>query len=155
MAVGLASVHIGLLAVLGVATLAAVQGPDPVAVLRSHVERFIGIEPLDCGLHTLTFVDRQLPVPANEAALQKSVGCGVAAAPNRQAFWTFKQEQGIDSWVAQGLVGTREGLVYRFSYDSYPCGGSGCPGRISFERCDNPEAITAQYERAEFRCRKE
>jgi hypothetical protein len=149
----LTAVRLGFLAVLGVATLAAFQRPDPVAELRSYAERFTGTKPLDCGLHTLTLLDGRW-FPANEAALQKSVACGIAAAAKHQPFWTFKQEQGIDSWVALGLVGTPEGLVYRFSYDSAPCGGPHCPGRISFERCESPQAVAGQYNRAEFRCTK-
>ena len=134
-----------------VAWLHAGQRPDPVDDLRQYVERFTGPEPSDCGRHRLVQRERQW-VAADESALQKSVICGVAAAASKRAFWTFKQDQGIDSWIASGLLGTGDGIIYRFTYDSAPCGGPGCPSRISFERCDKPVAAMGSYQRSEFRC---
>jgi hypothetical protein len=131
--------------------LCAGQRRDPVDDLRQYVLRFTGSEPLECGRHLLVQRERQW-VAADEAALQKSVACGVTAASANRAFWTFKQDQGIDSWVASGILGTGDGTVYRFTYDSAPCGGPGCPSRISFERCDTPIAATGAYQRSEFRC---
>jgi hypothetical protein len=133
------------------AWLRASQHPDPVDDLRQSVHRFAGSEPLECGRHLLIQQERRW-VAADEAALQKSVECGVSAASAKRAFWTFKQDQGIDSWVASGILGTSDGIIYRYTYDSAPCGGPGCPSRISFERCDNPVAATGSYQRSEFRC---
>jgi hypothetical protein len=128
----------------------AEQRPDPVADMRQYVERFTGSEPLECGRHLLVQVDRRW-VEADEAALRKSVECGLAAASDRRAFWTFKQVQGIDSWIASGILGTREGVMYRFDYDGAPCGGPDCPSRIGFQRCDKPAAASSPV-RSEFRC---
>ena len=72
----------------------AEQRPDPVADLKQLVERSTGSDPLECGRHLLVQVENRW-VAADEAALQKSVECGLAAASGRRAFWTFKQGQGI------------------------------------------------------------
>ena len=103
--------------------------------LRLYVERFTGPEPTDCGQHVLvgpTFVT------AGAEQLQRSVSCGLDAAKGQKPFWMFKQEQGIDSLVFEGLLGRADGTTFRFSYDSAPCGGAGCPGRFSIERCELP-----------------
>ena len=128
------------------------ERPDPVKEMQSYVERFTGPQPADCGRHLLKRPERPGDwVSADEDTLRQSVACGVAAAGERKPFWTFTQGQGIDSWVAQGLLGTVEGIVYRFSYDSAPCGGPGCPARISFERCAKPAVATSRW-MTEFRC---
>ena len=148
-AVGLAWIGLGVC----VPGPAAGQSSDPVDDLLQHVERYTGSNPLECGRHLLVQHERRW-VAADEAALQKSVECGVAAVSTRRAFWTFKQNQGIDSWIASGVLGTDNGVMYRFAYDSAPCGGPGCPSRISFERCDKPMAATSSNRRSEFRCVK-
>ena len=129
------------------------QQGDPVRAalveLRSYVERFTGPEPADCGQHALV---RPFEMAGVEQ-LQKSASCARDAATNRKPFWTFKQEQGIDSQVYQGLLGTADGTIFRFSYDSAPCGGPGCGGRFSIERCRQPGVVTSSGSRAEFRCR--
>lgn len=120
----------------------AVQGsqrPDPVDDLRHYVHRFTGSQPLDCGQHRLVQQGGDW-LAADEPALRKSLECGLAAAAAKRAFWTFKQDSGIDSTILTGIVGTSDGTIYRFLYDNAPCGGPGCPGRISFERCDKPSA---------------
>lgn len=131
--------------------LQAGQRPDPLEDLRQQVLRYTGSEPVECGRLLLVQEERRW-VAADQAALQKSVTCGLTAASTKRAFWAFKQDQGIDSWVASGILGTTNGVIYRFSYDSAPCGGPGCPSRISFEQCDKPVAATASNQRSEFRC---
>ncbi|MPZ21130.1 MAG: hypothetical protein GEV06_25010 [Luteitalea sp.] len=130
------------------------QRPDPVLDLRTHVERLTGPEPIDCGQHRLTPAGRSL-VPADEEALQRSLSCATDAANARRPFWTFKQNQGIDSWIAQGLLGTEEGTVYRFSFDSAPCGGPGCPSRFLVEPCESPAVSSGpSHVGAEFNCNR-
>jgi hypothetical protein len=130
----------------------AVQPLSPVDDLLLYVERFTGAGPLECGRHRLVRKDRDW-VTADERALQKSVACGLRAAASHIAFWTFSQAHGEDSWVAGGLLGTGDGVIYRFAYDSAPCGGPGCPSQISFERCDKPEAaVTGSHQHSGFRC---
>jgi hypothetical protein len=137
-------------------TLAAApaeQRPDPVVELRTFVERFTGPQPVDCGQHLLVRADR-LSLPAAETELRRSLVCGMNATKLHKAFWTFTQNPGIDSWIAEGLLGTSAGAAYRFSYDSAPCGGPRCPGRFSIERCEDPAVATDRYGHADFQCRR-
>ena len=70
--------------------------------------------------------------------IQPSLVCAAAAAQQRKPFWVSITYPGIDSTVVGGLVGTSEGVVYRFDFDSDPCGGAGCGSRFTTERCDHP-----------------
>jgi len=119
------------------------------AELRSYVERFTGPQPTDCGEHPLV----RPFVAAGAEELQRSLACGLEAATSRKPFWTSKQDQGIDSLIFQGIIGTTEGLTYRFSYDSAPCGSPGCPGKFTIERCQKPTVFTGRGGRADFACR--
>lgn len=110
-----------------------------------------GPEPLDCGQHRLVYAGDS-PVLISEEALQRSLSCGTEAAKARQPFWTFKQGQGIDSWIAHGLLGTDQGAVYRFSFDSAPCGGPGCPSRFLVEPCETPVVTGNPPWGPEFSC---
>jgi hypothetical protein len=74
---------------------------DPVLDLRHHVERFAGAELLECGRHLLVQRDREWTA-ADASSLQKSIECGLTAASAGRAFWTFKQNQGVDSWMPVG-----------------------------------------------------
>ena len=117
------------------------------AELRDYTARFVGGDPVDCGLH-LT----ETPfVTAGAEALKRSVACALEAARGGKAFWAVKQDQGIDSLVFQGLLGTDDGRVYRFVYDSAPCGGPGCPGRFTIERCPH-RTVVARMNTADFGC---
>jgi len=111
---------------------------DEVSVLRSRCEAITGPNPLDCGQHLLVGAFLRT-APIGEDALGRSLECGVDAAARRQPFSTFRQLQGIDSWVANGLIGTADGTIQRFSWDSAPCGLPGqCTGRLETTPCRNP-----------------
>jgi hypothetical protein len=117
--------------------------------LRSYIEQFAGPNAADCGQF---FLVRPLTAPGIEE-LRRFLSCGLDAAKSRKPFWTLKQEQGIDSAVFQGLLGTADGTIFRFSYDSAPCGGPGCAGRFSIQRCERPAVIANSEQRqADFRC---
>jgi hypothetical protein len=90
---------------------------------------------------------------AGAAELQHSLDCAVDAAKALRAYWTLKQEQGIDSLVFQGLLGTAEGETYLFSYDSAPCGGPGCAGKFGINRCDKPTIVISRGSTARFGCK--
>ena len=115
--------------------------------LQSYVTKFTGPQPADCGQHLLV----KPFAPVNVDELQRSLTCVFEAARNRKAFWTVKQDQGIDSLVFQGLVGTTDGVVHRFFYDSAPCGGPGCAGRFTTERCEKP-TVVSERGFARFEC---
>ncbi len=118
------------------------------ADLRSYVERFTGPEPIDCGRHILVAPF----APGGQQELRGSTACVSNAAKDSKPAWTIKQEQGIDSAVFQGLLGTGEGAIFRFSYDSAPCGGPGCAGRFSIERCESPAIVTNPGGATRFGC---
>jgi hypothetical protein len=137
--------------VAGFAVLGAAQRRDPIADLRAHVERVTGPQPADCGQLVVTRVNGEW-VAAGAEALQRALACGRDAASQHKPFWTFTQKQGIDSWVAEGLFGTSDGIVHRFSYDSAPCGGPGCPDRFTAVACENPSVDVDRDRGATFRC---
>jgi len=117
--------------------------------LRSYVERFTGPQPVDCGQHSLAKPFAE----AGSDELQKSVACALSAAQDKKPFWALKQNQGIDSLVFQGILGTTDGVTFRFNYDSAPCGNPECPGRFSIERCERP-AVASRGGRTEFTCQR-
>jgi hypothetical protein len=122
--------------VLGVQTPAPSQPPGE---LTAYVIKFTGPDPADCGRHFLT-----RPFEAIAATeRQRIVTCATGAAQDRRPFWAVVQLQGVDSLVFEGFLGTAEGIVYRFSYDSAPCGNSQCAGRFSINRCDRPGVLTS------------
>jgi hypothetical protein len=143
-----------LLVISGVAfpVASGAQGVPPPhqlpAELEQYIARFSGADSTDCGRFLLVrpFVE------AGATELEQAVTCARDASQGRKAFSVAKQEQGIDSLVFQGLIGTAEGAIYRFSYDSAPCGNPGCPGRFNVERCDRPAVVTDRGNRATFTC---
>ena len=146
-------VTISFLLLCGAAALTTVSAQESAArqapaELREHVERLTGATPADCGLHFLAGSGKT----AGRDQLQRSVACAVDAAKNRKPFWTFKQEQGIDSLVFQGLLGTATGTTYSFSYDSAPCGGPGCAGQFTVHACERPTVVVNKDIGALFEC---
>lgn len=121
---------------------------DPFLELRSSVQRLTGNSPVDCGQHRLRGPSR--PITATE--LQQSLTCAATARTQGRAFWTFKQEQGIDSVIIDGILGARNGAMYRFSYDSHPCGGPGCGGAFDTEPCERPIVVNNRGSEPEFGC---
>src|SRR4029077_20436950 len=137
----------------GVASLVAASAPGDAArqapsELQDNVERLTGAKPADCGLHYLAGPGKT----ASRDQLQRSVTCAADAAKNRKPFWTFKQEQGIDSLVFEGLLGTANGTIYSFSYDSAPCGGSPCAGQFTVHECEKLSVIVHKKLGALFEC---
>ena len=115
--------------------------------LRTSVLMVTGPNPTDCGQHLL---GGGAPV-AGAPELQKSLACSLEAAKSKKPSWTVKQYQGIDSLVFEGLLGTSDGVVQKFYYDSDPCGGPGCTPRFEVMRCDKP-FVTVTGQRARFEC---
>jgi hypothetical protein len=83
--------------------------------LRTYIAQFTGADATDCGQY---FLVRPLTAPGIEE-MRRFLSCGLDAAKRRKPFWTLKQEQGFDSLVFQGLLGTAEGTIFRFSYDTH------------------------------------
>ena len=138
---------------LSPAGLSAQLGPAPpsrvdLSEIKTYVARFTDANPIDCGQPALV---RAL-VPATAKDLQQSLVCALAAAKERKAFWTFKLDQGTDSLLYQGLLGTVDGIVYQFWFDSAPCGRPGCAGRFSVSRCATPTVLVRRRGGADFGC---
>ena len=137
------------LAVVGLPTIA--EGQGLLNPLRAHVEGFTGSQAKECGVHRLAIVDRSV-VTADETMLKQSLLCAAQASAQNRAFWTFKEDRGIDSFIGQGLLGTPAGAVYRFTYDYRPSLSPDYRGRFSATPCVSPVVATRGQE-AEFQCK--
>jgi len=104
--------------------------------LMDYIGKFVADDAVDCGRHHLD-VDRAFPEPVAADLLEASVACAADAARERREYWTYAQRRGIDSWVASGLLGSRDGSTMLFWYDSAPSGNysDSPPGRFTIQRC--------------------
>jgi hypothetical protein len=105
--------------------------------LREYIERTTGSEAVDCGQLGA------VPAPPDDTNryIERQITCGAAAIKAKKAFWAIQWHPSLDSSACTGLVADREGTIYRFSYDSAPCGGPGCSDRFSLERCPVPAEV--------------
>ena len=127
------------------------QAPNPYSAdaVLARLQARLGIKPSECGRHPLP--QRGAPSDDYANALTASVRCVTQAAEQRRPSWMFVQEQGIDSWVATGLVSGADGVVQRFDYDSDPSGGSGAASTLSLRPCA-PPAVTRRNGTARLEC---
>ena len=124
----------------------------PLVDMPRRVFDITGASPRECG----RFPRRDLTVRragATRSDLEAAVRCARRAMRDRQPFWTFVEQPGIDSWVAHGLLRKSDGTVHWFEYDSAPCGGPGCEPDLSLEPCAEP-AVTPAGEEPDFTCRR-
>ena len=84
---------------------------DPV---WTFIEPFVGGDAVACGTHQRL---------AAVAALNRSLECGLQAVRDVHTFWTVREWPGIDSNLAHGLLGRRDGRIFVFDYDSAPYRG--------------------------------
>jgi hypothetical protein len=105
-----------------------------------YIEQFAGRHATDCGQHQIPRAMESRA--ALEVELKASLECALKASKRPEAFRTVRQLQGIDSLVYEGLLGKPDGTIYRFSYDSAPCGGAGCAGRFEIRKCPVPSLRT-------------
>jgi hypothetical protein len=95
--------------------------------LEDHILKETGVEPVDCGTHPL--------FNANAEELHRSLACARDAIKQHLAFKTFQRGLGVDTEVAYGLIGLRDGAVMWFEYQQRPCGSStGCNERFQARR---------------------
>lgn len=92
---------------------------------------FVGLAALDCG---------RVARAARLEELDAAVKCALDARSRRQPFVTSQRPPGIDSIVEKGLLGTSDGTLFAYAYDSRPCGGPGCSARFTVEVCRRPVA---------------
>jgi hypothetical protein len=104
--------------------------------LDAHIRQVIGPDAVDCG----TFTVRPPPVPE---AMRNSIACARDATKQKKAFRFVQYVQGIDSAVAFGVLGERDGSTAWFSYDSAPCGGPDCGELFVTTRCTLDEVAVA------------
>lgn len=113
--------------------------PDPP---EFFVHAWTGPNPRDCG---------KLAEHATEAAVQASISCAFAASRRPEPFLMIQAWNSFDSHVAQGLLGRADGSIFKFSYDSAPCGSPACMAQFTIERCEAPTTSVSQS-RVEFAC---
>jgi hypothetical protein len=142
------STSILLLAILP--ALAAGQGTPPaVAQARgpeAHVLPLIGSDAVNCGKFDRGSMRTEGGLSAEE--LKAAADCITDAYRKGRAFYFFIGGVGIDSYVARGVAGVRNGTdLYQFAYDSAPCGGPsrnpGCGPHFGMARCETPPAAGA------------
>ena len=139
------------LAIIGATGLGAAQVQSAESELRSYLERFTGNAAADCGVHHFVpFAPNQRT--AAKTAMQSSLGCVVTKAKNRQSSWSYNQHQGVDSWIARGVLGTAAGAMYQFAYDSAPCGGPVCRGQFTIQLCERPVVAVGPSGIVSFEC---
>jgi hypothetical protein len=101
-----------------------------------------GASSTDCG---------RLGIRAIDGDVRRALDCAFEAQRRKNAFTVVKQNQGIDSEVYEGLVGDRAGTLYRFTYDSGPCGNPECFGSFSLGKCPAP-TTSMTGTRLQFSC---
>jgi hypothetical protein len=129
------------------------QSPPPLIDMPRKVFEITGANPRECGRHPLRQVNGRRE-GATRKQLEASLQCAREAIKAGQAFWTFVELPGIDSWVGHGFLRTASGDVRFFEYDSDPCGGIRCGPDLSLYPCAEP-VVTADAggEDADFSCR--
>lgn len=109
------------------------------ASIERRVMRFTGSRALDCGRHGTA---------ASEAALRRSLTCGLMSARTRQPFSVIVQFTEGGTRVGHGLLAGADGVIHVFQYDK---GGT----KLRLEECPSPR-LTRRHNRSgarfEFAC---
>jgi TonB family protein len=143
---------------LALPTLVAAQGVlltppagavTPTSRMLTSLISFVGDDPDDCGRFPL----RPGP-PLTVEDLQPALDCADAASSVKRAFWLFTQHPGR-SFAAAGLLGTPDGRVWRFTYDTSSCTSNDCFGQLLVVRCAGPRLHSAPNGTAEWACSSE
>jgi TonB family protein len=121
--------------------LAAAQGgrptpsadaPAPGSRLFTSLASFVGADAEDCGRFPLNGGGGR-----TTDDLQPALACAEAASAARRPFQLYAQHPGR-SFSATGLIGTADGRIWRFTYDTSTCTSPDCFGQLSFTRCVDP-----------------
>lgn len=99
-----------------------------------HLLRLAGEDVVRCG----SFLRKlREPRSLSEPEFERAVECATRAWREGRPFFFSIEGPGIDSYVASGILGMREsGGLYRFAYDSAPCGGPGCAEAFGLTLCE-------------------
>lgn len=144
--------------VMMVAVATQVVGPVIAPIREAPLDRLLrlvgkvaGPGARSCGRFLLQEFGRP---PASLGELTAASECIEQSRSERVPAWVVIQQQGIDSWVAYGLVLTREGGVHAFSFDSDPSGGSGVAPRFSTTPCSSIHVSEDAAGWAQLGCRE-
>ena len=96
--------------------------------LDEHLQRIAGPKIADCGSFPLS-------APVSSDTLNKGLACATTMEQRHLAFRVIQRGPSEDSEVAWGIVGTADGSVVSFSYDSAPCGGPQCADKFDTTTC--------------------
>jgi len=111
----------------------AVEG-DPVGPL---VVKHIGEAAISCGRLWCRSSHEIKPSDQQIAALQ---ACMARAYREQRSFFFSIEEQGVDSYVATGLMRRGSGQLQRFWFDSRPSPTPGSPASLVVADCPAPTA---------------
>jgi hypothetical protein len=95
--------------------------------LGEEVESLAGAGASDCG---------SVAIDGDPSAVD---ACVVTAMSEGKAFKAEYHRQGDDSKIVSGYAGNDGGQVFILTWDSSPCGGSGCDAVISSIECIGPK----------------
>ena len=115
---------------------------------KRNVVKLLGPTVVECG----TFAGQPYRTarklsPSDNRAVRE---CITMAWKARKPFVFAVEGSAIDSWVATGLLGTKEGNVKAYWYDSAPCGNDACSE--SFEVFDCVVASGAEHLDPAMKC---
>ena len=118
-------------AILCAGVVAACGSPTaPERPLESYIQQFTGPGAVNCG---------RLARTASDQDMETALACALDAARRGASFSVVRQYQGVDSAPAEGLLARTAGTVFKFFYDSAPCGNDRlCGGSFRTEPCAAP-----------------
>jgi len=110
---------------------------------EAHLLPLMGGDAVNCGNFRRESMRAQAGLTPEE--FKAATECATEAYRKGRPFYLYLGGTGIDSYVARGVAGSRNGAdLYRFSYDSAPCGGpsqrGGCGPNFGLTRCEAPPA---------------
>jgi TonB family protein len=117
--------------------------------MLTSLASFVGDDAEDCGRFPLRDGRGRT---ADD--LQPALECAEAASGARRAFRLYTQRPGR-GFAATGLLGTPDGRVWRFTYDTSACTSDNCFGQLLVTRCAGPRLQRSADGTAEWACASE
>ena len=97
--------------------------------LEPHIEQVTGRESVvNCGEYAIG-------TPHSEEALLKSLACAEDSVKQHKPSRIVVQMQGVDTFMANGVLSDATGRVFFFDYIGTPCGGPGCEATYERKAC--------------------
>jgi len=97
--------------------------------LEPLIEQVTGRESVvNCGEYAIS-------TPRSEEALLKSLACAEDSVKENKPSRIVVQMQGLDTFMAQGVLSDATGRVFFFDYIGTPCGGPGCEPTFERKAC--------------------